>query len=160
MRVSQYLLDQHIRFEEMVHAPAFTSQKLARSLRVSGWHVMKSVLLKGPGGFFVAVLPAADRIDLKRLSFPLGGEVRLASAAELCDRFPDCEWGALTPFGRLYGLATVLESSIPLEATIVFEAQRHALAIRMSCSDFVKLERPERLRFALETKTTPRPHAG
>jgi Ala-tRNA(Pro) deacylase len=161
MRVSQYLSDQHVAFEEMVHPPAYTSQKLARFLHISGRHVVKSVLLKGPGGFLVAVLPAARHIDLARLSERMGSPVRLATLAEMNERFADCEWGAVMPFGRLYGMASVLEISIPLDAMIVFEAQRHAVAIKMQCRDYVQLERPRRLHFADEriTPDQPRPQA-
>jgi Ala-tRNA(Pro) deacylase len=148
MRVSDYLSDQQIAFEEMVHPPTYTSEKLAKSLHISGRQVMKSVLLKGPRGFFLAVLPAAQLIDLARLSMHLVGSVRLAAVEELRERFTDCEWGALMPFGRLYGLKTILEATIPPDAEIVFEAQRHAVAIRMVCRDYVKLEQPERLAFA------------
>lgn len=162
MRVSQFLSDQHIAFEEMIHPPAYTSQKLARFLNISGRRVVKSILLKGPKGFFVAVLPASQRIDLAALTNLHGGPVELASLAELYEQFPDCEWGALMPFGRLYGLTTILEASIPLDATIVFEAQRHAVAIRMQCRDFVKLECPERMHFTCERTRPeqPRPQAG
>jgi Ala-tRNA(Pro) deacylase len=161
MRVSEFLLDQRIVFEEMVHAPAFTSQKLARFLHISGRQVVKSILLKGPKGFFLGVLPAAQRIDLPRLSAHFGDTVRLATVQELSEQFRDCEWGALIPFGRLYGLPTILESSIASDALIVFEAQRHALAIRMLCQDFVLLENPQRLAFAREdTQPHPRPQAG
>jgi|ERR1051325_780118 Ala-tRNA(Pro) deacylase len=150
MRVTQYLCDQQITFEEVLHAPAFTSQKLARSLHISGRRVVKSVLLKGPRNFFVAVLPAAQRIDLVKLGASMGGAVRLATVHELNEQFLDCEWGAVMPFGRLYGLSSILEATIPLDATIVFEAQRHAVAVKMQCRDYVSLERPERLHFACE----------
>jgi Ala-tRNA(Pro) deacylase len=162
MRVSQFLSDQQITFEEMVHPPAFTSQKLARFLHIPGRWVMKSILLKGPHGFLLAVLPAPQLIDLPRLSAHFGGQVRLATVSELTERFPDCEWGAVMPFGQLYDLRTILEAMIPLDATIVFEAQLHALAIRMQCRDFVKLEHPERLQFACNRATPdrPRPRAG
>lgn len=148
MRVTQYLSDQQISFEEMLHPPTYTSQKLARSLHISGRQVVKSVLLRGPGGFFIAVLPAAQRIDLSRLSAEMGS-CRLATEEELHERLGDCEWGAMMPFGRLYGMATILEASIPLDTTIVFEAQRHAVAIKMQCGDYARLERPSRLRFAV-----------
>jgi Ala-tRNA(Pro) deacylase len=157
MRVSQFLSDSHVSFEEMVHPPAYTSQKLAHYLRISGRQVVKSILLKGPGGFFVAVLPATQQIDLEKLTVQLG-EVRLATLEELYDRFSDCEWGAVMPFGRLYGMATVLESSISLDTTIVFEAQRHAVAIKMQCRDFVKLEQPRRMHFAKGDAVLERPH--
>jgi Ala-tRNA(Pro) deacylase len=162
MRVSQFLSDQQITFEEMVHPPAFTSQKLARFLHISGRWVMKSILLKGSHGFLLAVLPAPQLIDLPRLSAHFGGPVRLATVAELTEHFPDCEWGAVMPFGQLYGLRTILEATIPFDATIVFEAQRHALAIRMQCRDFVMLEHPERVHFARNRvrPDQPRPCAG
>jgi Ala-tRNA(Pro) deacylase len=137
-----------IAFEEMIHPPAFTAQKLAKSLHISGRQVMKSVLLKAPKEFVLAVLPAAQRIDLVHLSAHFGTTVRLATLDELYAYFPDCEYGALMPFGQLYGLTTLLEATIPLDETIVFEAQRHAVAIRMQCRDFVNLEHPERLAFA------------
>jgi Ala-tRNA(Pro) deacylase len=161
MRVSDFLADQQIAFEEMIHPPAFTSQKLAKYLHVSGRQVVKTVLLKGPRDFFLAVLPATQTIDLQRLSAHMNGAVRLASEAELHEVFRDCEWGALAPFGRLYGLSTVLEAGIAADAMIVFGAQRHALAIRMLCRDFVLLENPRCLTFAREdTQPHPRPRAG
>jgi Ala-tRNA(Pro) deacylase len=160
MRVAEFLADQHVNFEEMLHPPAFTSQKLAKSLHVSGRHVMKSILLVGPRGFFLAVLPASKLIDLPRLGAHLEGPVRLATVPELGEHFPDCEFGALMPFGRLYDLPTILEATIPLAATIVFEAQRHAVAIRMFCRDYVKLEHPERLAFARDREAPEQPHQG
>jgi len=137
-----------------VHPPAFTSQKLAKSLHIPGRQVMKSILLKGPQGFFLAVLPASQVIDLPRLGRHFNGSVRLATAQELGDLFSDCEFGAMMPFGQLYGLPTILEATIPLETTIIFEAQRHAVAIRMLCRDYVKLEHPECLAFA-RNRTAP-----
>jgi Ala-tRNA(Pro) deacylase len=162
MRVSQFLLDQHVGFEEMAHAPAYTAQRLAKSLHVSGRRVMKSVLCYGPRQFFLAVLPAAQEIDLPRLGTALGGPVRLANTDELLLHFTDCEFGTRMPFGRLYGLTTILEATVPFDATIVFEAQRHGVAIKMSCRDFVKLECPERIAFAREgtLPDQPRPRAG
>jgi Ala-tRNA(Pro) deacylase len=166
MRVSEYLSDQHIAFEEMVHPPAFTSEKLAKSLHISGRQVMKSILLKVSqdgsqaqlgNQMLLAVLPAAQLIDLPRLNMHFVGTVRLAAVEELSERFTDCEWGALMPFGQLYGLKTILESTIQPDAEIVFEAQRHAVAIRMLCRDYVKLEHPERLAFARD-RATPAHH--
>ncbi len=161
MRVSQFLTDERITFEEMVHPPAYTSQKLAKFLHLTGRQVVKSILLTGPRGYFLAVLPAAQWIDMARLHAHFNAPVRLATVEELCDLFQDCEWGAVLPFGGLYGMSTLLEASIPAETMIVFEAQRHAIAIRMTCSDFVKLEKPVRFAFAREAKRPqPQPCAG
>lgn len=147
MRISQFLADQQVHFETVIHPPAFTAQKRARFLHVPGRFLVKSVLLGLPPGFAVALLPATQQVDLARVAAHFGKPVRLADEDDMADVFRDCERGVSTPFGRLYGLMTLLDESIPLEATIVFEAQQHAVAIRMSCADFVRLEEPIRFAF-------------
>lgn len=149
MRVPHFLAEQHVAFETIVHAPAYTAQKRAKVLHVPGRLVAKSVLVVGPGGFALAVLPATCQIDLEALADALGGPVRLANAREVAEMFRDCECGVVAPFGTLYGLPTLLDAGIDAEDLIVFEAHTHEEAIRMRCRDFERLERPRRLRMAL-----------
>src|SRR5688500_5364458 len=104
MRVPQFLLDRQIDFETMLHPPSFTAQKLAKFLHISGRRVAKSVLLVGGKDYCLAVLPAALRVDLRAVSLSLDRSVRLATEDELAARFCDCEYGAGTPFGHLYGM--------------------------------------------------------
>jgi Ala-tRNA(Pro) deacylase len=148
MRVPEYLREQEVPFETVLHPPAFTAQRRAQCLHVPGRHLAKSVLLRGPEGHLLAVLPATHQVDLEALAGALGGPVRLATDGEVAEFFRDCEWGVLSPFGTLYGLPTLLDDAIEPEAVIVFEAHLHAITIRMSCRDFERLERPRRLRFA------------
>jgi Ala-tRNA(Pro) deacylase len=148
MRLPQFLNDQSVPFETMLHPPAFTAHKRAKYLGVPGRQVAKCVLLTGRGGHVLAVLPATHRVDLGAVARAVGGPVRLANADEIADVFRDCEWGALAPFGTLYGLKTLLDTLVDPETLIVFAAQRHAVAIRMRCRDFERLERPRRLAFA------------
>jgi Ala-tRNA(Pro) deacylase len=148
MRVPLLLADNRVAFETLYHAPAYTAQRRARYLHVPGRQLVKSVLLRAPAGCLLAVLSADTRVDLVALGQMLGGPVRLATADEIPEVFRDCEWGALTPFGSLYGLATVLDDALDPETMILFEGHSHAEAIRMRCRDFERLERPRRLRFA------------
>lgn len=152
MRVSQFLEDQHVVFETVDHPPAYTAQKRARVLHISGRQVVKCVLVAGADDsarFTIAVLPAKDHVDLNALGRHLEVPVRLASEAELAELFRDCEHGALTPFGSLYGIRTLLEESVDRESMIVFESQRHAMAIKMRCRDFEAMEKPRRCKFKL-----------
>jgi Ala-tRNA(Pro) deacylase len=148
MRVPLFLADHRVAFERLYHAPAYTAQRRAKYLCVPGRQVVKSVLLRAPAGYLLAVLPADARVDLAALGQALGCLVRLAKEEEIPGLFRDCEWGALPPFGSLYGLVTVLEASLDPEATIVFEGHSHGEAIRMRCRDYERLERPRRLSFA------------
>jgi Ala-tRNA(Pro) deacylase len=148
MRVLQFLAEQKITFEPLIHPPAYTAQKRAKYLRISGKQVAKTVLLAGPEGYLLAVLPATHHVDTGVLARELGGPVRLATEAEVGQVFRDCECGVVAPFGTLYGVPTILDESLPGDSWIIFEANTHAEAIRMRCRDFELLEKPLRLRFA------------
>jgi Ala-tRNA(Pro) deacylase len=150
MRVPQFLTDQRVPFETVIHPPAFTAQKRARFLKVPGRQVAKCVLLVGPSGYLLAVLPATHYIDPEAVARVIGGDVRLAEDREIAEVFRDCEWGVTAPFGTLYGLPTLLDESLHPDDLIVFEAHSHAIAIRMRCRDFEQLERPRRFRFAVD----------
>jgi Ala-tRNA(Pro) deacylase len=154
MRVPQYLADQHVRFETLAHPPAFTAHRRAHVLRIPGRHVVKSVVLMSGRGPVLAVLPATRHVDLAKVAAALACDVRLATEEELIDVFRDCERGALTPFGSLYGLTTLLDDAVPAEDLIAFEAQRHGLAIRMRCRDYELLEHPRRVPLAAEPCAT------
>ena len=148
MRVADFLAERQIAFETIMHPPAFTAQKRAKYLHVPGQQVAKSVLLAGPRGVFLAILPATLHIDTDTLSRHVGGPVRLATDDEIAGVFRDCEWGVVAPFGTLYGLATVMDETLSLDALLVFDGNSHAEAIRMLGRDFEKLERPQRLAFS------------
>src|ERR1700693_2321107 len=151
MRIADFLADQRVSCESLQHPPAFTAQKRAKYLHVSGARVGKCVLLRGPSGLLLAVLPATYHVDLQLVEQVLGGPVRLAKGRELAEVFRDCEWGVAPPFGRLYGLETLLEESISPEAMLMFETHSHMEAVRIRCGDYERLERPRRLRFARST---------
>lgn len=156
MRVPEFLTSQSVAFETIVHPPAYTAQKRARRLHVSGRQLAKCVLLCQQAGHALAVLPAAHQVDLAALTRQLPTPVRIASEEEVAEVFRDCEWGTMTPFGTLYGLPTLLDDSFDPASVIVFESQRHHLTIRMRCWDFERLEQPRRLRFSSPAPRTTR----
>src|SRR6516165_7165393 len=136
VRIAEFLAQQRVDFESLPHAPAYTAQQLAKHLRVSGAEVAKCVLLRGPGGYILAVLPATHQVDTDRLRVALGGLVRLAIEEEITEVFRDCEWGVVPPFGTLYGLKTIIDESLRPDMMMVFEGHSRFQAIRMRCTDF------------------------
>jgi Ala-tRNA(Pro) deacylase len=147
MHIPAYLAAQRVQFETLYHPPAFTAQKRAHYLHVPGNIVAKSVLLRSPEDFVVAVLPATMHVDTSRLSQAVGKELRLATHEEIPPNFPDCEWGVVPPFGKLYGLETILEDSVRPDDRLFFESNSHFEGIRMSCRDFEEVEKPGRAQF-------------
>jgi Ala-tRNA(Pro) deacylase len=148
MLIPDFLQEQHVAFETVLHAPAFTAQKRARFLHIPGRQVIKCVLLAKERGFVLAILRAVDHVDLNAIGSFLGASVRMANDNDLANQFSDCEPGAVAPFGSLYGLRTLLDENIHPDDLILFEAQRHHVAIRMRCRDFEMLEKPTRCQFA------------
>jgi Ala-tRNA(Pro) deacylase len=148
MRVPAYLTYHRVPFETLIYPPAFTAQKRAKFLHLSGKKVAKSVLLAGADGYLLAILPATLQVDTNLLAAAVGGPVRLASRQEVVNVFRDCEWGVVPPFGSLYGLPTVLDTSFDLDALIVFESHTHGEDVRLSCRDFARLESPICFSFA------------
>src|SRR5205085_5702576 len=111
MRVPQFLTDENVPFETVLHPPTYTAARRARLLGVSGRGLAKCVLLRGPDGHALAIVPATGRVNLDAAARALGGPVRLAQPAEIPFVFGDCEWGTLVPFGTLYGVPTLLDES-------------------------------------------------
>jgi Ala-tRNA(Pro) deacylase len=145
MRITELLAERRLAYESQSHAPAFTAQMRAKYLHVPGSRVAKAVLLFGPQGPLLAVLPACRRLNLPAIAEYLGGPVRLATDDEVGSTFPDCEWGVVPPFGVLYGLPSLLDDTFQASDRLVFKAHTHVDAVWLSCRDFEQLERPRRL---------------
>jgi Ala-tRNA(Pro) deacylase len=149
MCIRDFLQARSVRFEVLLHAPAHSATHLAGSVHVPGRSVAKAVLVKADGLFALAVLPSTHRIDPERLAEVLGvASLRIATETEVEAVFNDCEPGALPPFGRLYGLQTVLDASLSGGSEIVFVGNTRHEGVRMKFKDYEILETPIKARFA------------
>src|SRR5262245_37040536 len=126
MRLDEYLTSQHVPFRRLPHRPAYTASQIARSLHVPGQEMAKTVLLRTGSGYLLAVLPATRRVDLDRMRRELNEDrLELATEGDMERLFPDCERGAMPPFGSLYRLPTVVDEMLTADEEIVFEGQNH-----------------------------------
>jgi Ala-tRNA(Pro) deacylase len=143
MNVQQFLEQRHVPFRLLNHRPTYAAQRLAQVVQVPGDEVAKVVLLRADDGFVLAVLPATRSVNLSRVQEIVGAtNVELASEPACGDCFPDCELGALPPFGSAYGLRTLVDRSLSQDEEIVFEGNTHHEAIRIKFRDYMELERP------------------
>lgn len=91
----------------------------------------------------MAVLPASCRLDVKQLDEVSGRPgLALVSEGDVHPYFPDCETGAMPPFGNLYGLPVFADRHLTREKEMVFQAGNHHEAVRMKWADFERLVRP------------------
>jgi Ala-tRNA(Pro) deacylase len=77
--------------------------------------------------------------------------VVLADESEFKDRFPDCEIGAMPPFGNLYDMDVYVEKSLADDEYICFNAGSHTELFRLAYRDYERLVNPRPARFAAET---------
>lgn len=148
-RLKEYLDRERVKYHSVRHYETFTAQETAESAHIPGGELAKTVMVKVDGKMVMAVLPAAKRLDLEALKTETGaGRVELATEEEFTDAFPDCEIGAMPPFGNLYGMEVYVEESLAEDAEIAFNAGDHIELIKMSFSDFAKLVRPKVFRLS------------
>lgn len=143
-------LDKHaVRYLVISHSPAFTAQGIAAVAHVPGQELAKTVVVKLDKELALAVLPASLRVDLQLLKHEAGAKVAsLASEEDFRDQFPECETGAMPPFGNLYGMKVFADDSLTKDKEIAFNACSHRELVRMAWDDFQKLAKPKIVQFA------------
>jgi Ala-tRNA(Pro) deacylase len=143
------LLDkEHVKYVTIRHSPAFTAQEVAESAHIPGKIMAKTVMVEIDGELAMTVLPSNHRVIMDDLCALTGTEeVRIAREEEFRHVFPDCEPGAMPPFGNLYDLSVYVSPDLADESEIAFNAGTHTEVIRMMFHDFDTLVKPKVARF-------------
>ena len=148
-KLKDFLDENNIKYMVISHSPAYTAQKTAASAHISGKELAKTVIIKIDGKFAMAVLPASSRVDFKLLRENAGAKnIELASESEFRDLFPDCDVGAMPPFGNLYDMEVFVAEKLTEDEEIAFNACTHRDLIKLTYKDYERLVRPRILKFA------------
>lgn len=155
-KLKAYLDENNIRYVTIRHSSAFTAQEIAAKTHISGKEVAKTVMVKLNQKLAMAVLPASYQIDFGMLKELFGKQkVSLASEEEFKYLFPDCEVGAMSPFGNLYGLEVFVAESLTEDEMIAFNAGSHTEMIQMRYDDFARLAEPYIFKFSVKEMALP-----
>ena len=138
-------LDSHnIKYLVISHSVAYTAQGVAALVHLSGKRLAKTVIVQLDGKLAMAVVPASLHVDLDLLRAASGAEnLEIATEQEFQNAFPDCETGAMPPFGNLYGMAVYADSSLAETDEITFNAGTHRELVRLAWADLVRLVNPK-----------------
>ena len=146
--IKKFLDEQKIKYVSIAHSPAFTAQEVAQSAHVPGRIMAKTVIVDLDGEMAMAVLPADRKIALQDLRDVTGSDrVKLATEDAFRQRFPDCETGAMPPFGNLYGMNVYAAESLNGNEELAFNAGTHTEIIKMAYKDFERLVKPKVMSF-------------
>jgi len=142
-KLREFLDSHNVKYLVISHSLAYTAQGVAALAHVSGKKLAKTVIVKIDGILAMAVIPASEHVDLERVRTLTGAEtVEVATEREFTDAFPDCETGAMPPFGNLYDMSVYADASLAENEEITFTAETHRELVRMQWEDMARLVNP------------------
>ena len=144
-KMTREFLDKNdVKYLIISHSRAYTAQEIAASTHIPGKELAKSIIVKIDGELAMIVLPASYKINFDLLNSSLGKkETKLASEDDFKSVFPDCEIGAMPPFGNLYDVPVYMARSLEDDIEIAFNAGTHTEVIRMAMNDYKRLVNPK-----------------
>jgi Ala-tRNA(Pro) deacylase len=148
-KLKEFLDKNNIRYVTIRHSQAYNAQRVAASAHIPGDELAKTVMVKIDGKMAMAVLPASFRVNFDTLKLLTGATtIELANEMEFKYMFPDCEVGAMPPFGNLYDMEVYVAEKLREDEEISFCAGTHFELIKMAYDDFERLVKPRILRFS------------
>jgi Ala-tRNA(Pro) deacylase len=152
-KLKAMLDDAKISYEVYTHSLAYTAQEIAAKQHVSSRELAKVVVLEVDDTLVMGVIPGNLKVHVNTARANLGAStLRLATEDEFTSRFPECEIGAMPPFGNLFGLKVVVDPALEKDESIYFNAGNHVQTIRMKYRDFAKLVKPQIAQLSKEDK--------
>ena len=142
-KLRAFLDEHHVKYVTIRHSRAFTAQEVADSAHIPGKEVAKTVIVRMDGRLAMVVLPAPEMISLDGLRAATGAStVELASEKEFSSLFPNCEVGAMPPFGNLWNMDVYCARSLSEDRTIAFSAGNHHEVIQLPFETYRQLVEP------------------
>jgi len=150
-RLRVFLDESHAEYTHTEHPQAYTAREVASAEHLPPREVAKTVVVFGDDGYHMMVVPATRLVDFHEVRLALGlTHARMATEEELGRLFPDCELGAMPPFGNLYNMPVNLDSALAIEDAIAFNAGTHRDVVHMRTADYRVLVRPAVVSLARE----------
>lgn len=152
-KLKDFLDSHNIRYITISHSRAFTAEETAVSAHIPRKELAKTVMVKIDRKMAMAILPASDKLDLDLLKKETGAkQVEIAGEKEFKGLFPDCEVGAMPPFGNLYGMDVFVAKSLTEDREIAFNAGSRRELVRLAYKDFEQLVKPRVVKISVEIK--------
>jgi Ala-tRNA(Pro) deacylase len=146
-KLKQFLDSHRTKYVTIRHSPAYTAQETAQSAHIPGKELAKTVMVKVDGKMAMVVVTASEHVNISELRRVIGaGKVELATEGEFKSLFPDCEIGAMPPFGNLYEMEVFASKRLSEDEEIAFNAGSHTELIKLAYRDFERLVSPKIVR--------------
>lgn len=139
-KLVKFLKRHSVYYQILVHPRTIASSKTAKAAQVSGKELVKVVMVKAAGTDVMVILPSDRTVDLLKLSDALRTkDIHIEKEKEFKDIFPDCEVGAMPPFGSMYHVTCYVDESLKEKEHVYFNAGNHEECIQVSTPDFLRV---------------------
>ena len=142
-KLKEFLDTNGVKYVAIRHSLAYTAQEVAASAHVRGKEMAKTVVAQIDGALALIVIPAARKVDVDKVREAAGAtKVSIATEWDFRNAFPECELGAMPPFGNLFGMHVFVDPILSRDEEIAFNACSHTEVIRLAYADFERLVKP------------------
>jgi Ala-tRNA(Pro) deacylase len=142
-KLQEFLEINQVSFKHTVHPLAYTAREVASAEHLPPRDVAKVVIVSAGHTYQMLVVPANRSVDLSEVRAALGlSHARLATEQEVGRLFPDCDLGAMPPFGNLYDMPVYVDSGLANDEWIAFNAGSHTDVIHLRFKDYKWLVNP------------------
>lgn len=146
--LKNYLDLKRIQYRAIKHRRTFSAERTAATAGIPASGYAKTVMVKINDELVMVVLPASEKLDMHRLKeVTRARKVELAREEDFKERFPDCEAGAMPPFGNLYGVPIFLTDQLPDDQEIVFKTGIHTELAKMPYQTYIGLVSPQAVKY-------------
>ncbi len=151
-RLKEFLDKNNIRYVVISHSRAFTAAAIGAITHIPGKEIAKTVMVKLDGKLAMVVVPGSRSIDLNALKAAVPAQTaNIVPEPEFSEAFPDCEVGAMPPFGTLYNLPVFVDEMLTHDDEIAFNAGSHRELVRLSYKDYERLVKPKVMKIVRKT---------
>ena len=148
-KLKDFLNSHKVKYVTIKHSTAYTTQEIAASAHIPGREMAKTVIIKVDGKMAMAVLPASNKIDFALFKKNIRAkDIQLASEQEFEYTFPQCDVGAMPPFGNLYNMDVFVAESLTEDEEITFNAGSYSELMKVAYKDFERLVKPKIIKFS------------
>jgi len=129
-------------YEILEHEPVATSADAAKIRGTKMEEGVKAIVLFADTKPIMVAVAGDMKIDIKALKKQFGfRDVRMGTPGEV-QTVTSVPIGAVPPFGKLFGIPLYVDIGVRQHASIVFNAGLHTKSLRVSESDYEKVDTP------------------
>ncbi|MFA6422246.1 MAG: YbaK/EbsC family protein [Candidatus Buchananbacteria bacterium] len=139
-KLKDYLSKSKFDYEEIAHKTVYTAYDAAQTLKKNLKEIAKNLLIQADKTFVLVIIPADKKLHLEKLKKALGAKKISIPKEQLMVKILKIKPGALSSFGGLHKLETVVDKTMLQTQKAVMSAGSFTDSILMKVKDFVQLE--------------------